>query len=395
MTVKKVKNIGRLLNMPSDPRSFGDADPSKLALNKCYVGVEVEVEGATKLPEFEEDTGTQFWKTHEDGSLRNKGIEFVFVEPLRGADIVTAIEGLCSEAKRLKYVTSDRTGIHVHIDIRNLTPDQLHAMCLVYAIFEKALFHYIAPDRYVSNFCVPWGEAGGSLMELGQLLHSSSDNGKVHAFQAQHKYSALNIESANRLGTVEFRHMHTTFDAEAILTWVNICLSIKKFALRYNGGPRDFIMMFSNGPERLCETVFERYAPLLLRTPDFKREAYKGMRLSLDMMVDFRQAYEEYVRMKGAGLGVGDKYQGKEGWQLDTTSQRRMEGMLKSIIPKRKPKTGEEAAADLVANAMVERDMVQPRPAGLRWQVNPTPRPVRRPVARPMDPDAPPEPEEF
>lgn len=289
---KKPKIMAQILGVAQDARTFNDAPEEELVLNKAYIGLEIELENVQKDFGYDKP-GCSLWTTHEDHSLRNNGLEFVFAQPLCGIDIITAVRAFCEEARRCKFEASPRTGIHVHVDIRDMTPNQLHTMLLAYAAFEKPLFNYIAPDRYTSNFCMPWLEASNHLTEVGQLIYGSDSNIR-HVFERQHKYSALNLEAMMRLGTVEFRHMHTTLDPEAILTWINICLSLKKFAMRYDQDPQMFLQTFSMGPERLCDLVFGKYSRLLTGYLGFRVEAYEGMRLSLTMVIPYTEIYENY-----------------------------------------------------------------------------------------------------
>ena len=46
------------------------------------------------------------------------------------------------------------------------------------------------------------------------------------------KYTALNLLPIHDRGTIEFRHMAGTKDIEHLMTWINLILSLKKFALR-------------------------------------------------------------------------------------------------------------------------------------------------------------------
>ena len=108
------------------------ADPSLLD-SDTLLGVEVEVEGCKKgLPTSNSSTG--YWLSKEDHSLREGGREFVFAEPLFGADAVAAINYLCDEAIAQKWVISERTGIHVHMDMRNMEVEKFQNFCILYAL---------------------------------------------------------------------------------------------------------------------------------------------------------------------------------------------------------------------------------------------------------------------
>lgn len=356
---KKPQVMARILGVAQDARTFNDAPEDELVLNKAYVGVEIEVENCKKEIDFSRP-GSQLWTRKEDHSLRNYGMEYVFSNPLCGYDIIVAIRDFCEEAQRLKYTDSPRTGIHVHVDIRDMSPNQLHTMLLAYAAFEKPLFNYIAPDRYTSNFCMPWLEASNHLTDLGALIFGNSDSNIRRVFERQHKYSALNLESMMRFGTVEFRHMHTTLEPNQILAWINVCLSLKKFAMRYDQDPQNFLQTFSMGPERLCDLVFGRYSRLLTGYPGFRHDAYLGMRLSLTMVIPYGEIYDNYFNAPSTGLSEypkqpfpGRKYTNPGNMWEDLTSGDKKPGVKKAVPRIR-------TASDVLAEraAMVEVDRI-------------------------------------
>src|SRR3972149_6708240 len=99
--------------------------------NTTLCGIEVEAEGidiprnSKKLPQFYKDL--TFWSVKEDGSLRNGGKEFIFKQPLGGTDIVRALEQLEKKIKEhdINPDMTHRTSLHLHIDVRNMTIEEL------------------------------------------------------------------------------------------------------------------------------------------------------------------------------------------------------------------------------------------------------------------------------
>lgn len=96
------------------------------------VGIEIEVENITQqvIP-------LAYWDAKSDGSLRNNGIELVSV-PLQIKQVQLALEHVFDVLNQNnKPDFSNRTSIHIHVNCRDLTQDQLYNFILLYAIFEN------------------------------------------------------------------------------------------------------------------------------------------------------------------------------------------------------------------------------------------------------------------
>jgi hypothetical protein len=191
----------------------------RLAEKNTYLGIEVETENVT----YWDDHYSPYWRMVEDGSLRNNGREFVTV-PIKAYRVENALTTLFKNQLNKDIDFSERTSIHVHMNVRTLTLAQLQAMILLYLVFEKALFRYVNPERYTNIFCVPLNETTFA-QKLKDLFHQNTLN------LSWSKYTALNLCPIFEKGTIEFRHLHGTKDVEEIVNWINLLLCLKKMAL--------------------------------------------------------------------------------------------------------------------------------------------------------------------
>lgn len=182
------------------------------------VGVEVEIEGYNRAVPMDG------WNITEDNSLRNGGAEFISKLGYRAHHIWPKIHLLCEKAVANKWSVSDRTSIHVHLGMNHLTMNDVHAVLLAYIPLEEALFEYAGALRYSNIFCVPAVECSGGL---------SYECKDIYGYiREADKYSALNFKTIRDLGTVEFRHMQTCFDAEYIYRWIMMLCLIRDYARR-------------------------------------------------------------------------------------------------------------------------------------------------------------------
>lgn len=201
----------------------------------AFLGIEVEVEGVKVSKELL-NLVTPIWGVTPDGSLRNNGVEFVSV-PIRAKYAHKSLELLrVALAKHSKYEFSERTSIHIHMNVRRLTLEQLFVLLITYLVVEKSLFQFVercGVNRENNIFCVPITESKYHLN-----LDKTFKDWEVKAFEAfienlmqgWKKYTALNLLPLSDKGTIEFRHMGGTIDVDLLMTWINLILSLKKFS---------------------------------------------------------------------------------------------------------------------------------------------------------------------
>src|SRR3990167_10439677 len=189
---------------------------------KLLVGVEVEVENVLSI-----DPGLLlcFWDMTEDGSLRNNGREFrtwacplLYMEPA----LRQLFYGLNSDID-----FSKRCSIHVHIDVRQLTLEQLVGMMLTYTAVENLLFRFASLERRRNIFCVP-------VTETRLLTSTWSDpiNMLMGINQVWQKYSALNMLPIQKFGTIEFRQMPGTANVKQLLIWIDLLSRLRVYAYK-------------------------------------------------------------------------------------------------------------------------------------------------------------------
>jgi hypothetical protein len=182
---------------------------TKLKTNE-KIGIEVELEKVRT-----KSSRVPYWTQTNDGSLKIKGREFticVYSNKARQAiDIL----------KDFLYTkdTSIRTSIHIHLNVDDLTHEQVALFAYYYFIFETPLIKY-SGGRFQNFFCVP----------INQWWRGSPNT----IFQWK-KYSSINIyptthESKNHhLHTIEFRSMRGNINPDYIQNWVDLIVNLKHF----------------------------------------------------------------------------------------------------------------------------------------------------------------------
>lgn len=196
--------------------------PFDWASTQGMVGIEIEVENIKKGVHLE-----AYWDVKSDGSLRNHGMEFVSV-PLQIKQVQLALDHVYTQMNANNAPDfSNRTSVHIHVNCRDLTQDQIFNFVLLYAIFEKHFYQVAGTRRMNSIFCVPLFRTN-QMETINDVIYRMNPNWQ--------KYCGLNLLPlfANNVtqgyGTIEFRHLYGTSSQQEILEWINDILCLRKFA---------------------------------------------------------------------------------------------------------------------------------------------------------------------
>ncbi len=265
----------------------GQLPDKSLVLPEDFVGVEFEFENVTH-PINKNLDWAGLIEEKEDGSLRNHGREFVFTTPLFGKDVTDVIRGMCAEATAKKYAVSLRTGLHIHIDARDISYDQLHWWIVLNALLEPALYTWVGDGRDENVFCLPWHSTQGIIPILRKIYSAKGERLGVAASELrQRKYSGFNLDTLSRFGSIEYRQLKNTMDADRIIQWLNILLRFKKLSgeLAQQGTPiAEFLSSAYVTQESHWEVLLlDQYKDLYY--PDFIKDIKKkGIPTALDII---------------------------------------------------------------------------------------------------------------
>lgn len=232
-------SLSRILNKPKGKAVYCP-DP-RWVLPEQLIGFEAEYEGVKNnvLPNH---TFANHFTYHFEQSIAGggTGAEYVFTQPLFGTDAYNAITWLVEYAKEQDWKCTKRTGIHIHLDVRDLEVPQLIGLCMLYAALEPILYKWIGTHRETSHFCVPLYKADNALLSFCKIINSALRDIKngtnsalaICAALEEQRYSGLNPHSLAKFGSLEFRHLETTHDLNRIISWINMIMSLKSAAYR-------------------------------------------------------------------------------------------------------------------------------------------------------------------
>ena len=217
------------------------------------VGIEVELEGiavttATRHP-------FKRWAVVEDGSLKG-GCELVS-DPVWGSAIDDALEELRDFLLIHHPYISDRCSIHVHINILDLSTEELASFLSLCVVYEKSLCN-MYPERSGNTFCIPVYKSRVLQRAFGRLRRDLDRGAISSRGYVGWKYSGININSIYTKGTIEFRQSSGISTVGKLSTWINILLQLKVAAMLGSDihSPRDvFQEQLENIPVDMGDVV--------------------------------------------------------------------------------------------------------------------------------------------
>jgi hypothetical protein len=255
-----------------------DLHPSVVGCNG--VGIEVELEGIGNL----NPPTPSGWRLVPDGSLRNGGVEYVFDGPTGGAEFYNrmmrfgeSVEGLSSPP-----LCSERTSVHVHIDVRHLEYPQVWNMMVLYTIVEPYLFTLCGDSREHNIYSLSYEKGQGQISSLARMrtLQQLLRLGVEH----RPKYSAMNINALLDFGSLEFRGMEGTYDVPRIINWTNHLLSLYEYAKQYRGSVEDLPALMSRlQPRGFLREIFGDLTSDVIEA-DVRERVYRGAWVAEDVL---------------------------------------------------------------------------------------------------------------
>lgn len=220
-------------------------------LTKGDVGIELEYEGAN-LPQ----TGfEQYWVKTADGSLRGESAEFVLRRPVFLNEVDEALKVLSEAFKenRTKVFKAFRAGTHIHLNMQEFNMVQVINFLTLYFMYENTLLRFCSPERTGNHFCLRAKDAEA----LITMLFDSVEKGDLAGFFSDHyRYSAVNLTSLSKFGSLEFRSLESTTDWKKLKTWILLHFKLREKALEFKNPSQILLGASAEGFETFTKKVF-------------------------------------------------------------------------------------------------------------------------------------------
>lgn len=252
---------------------------------KGDIGLELEFEGE-KLPKSNSELGP-WWQYHEDHSLRgHDNAEYVLRKPIAFDDVPPALEHLWQvfEEYNSSFDESNRTSVHVHLNVLDFHMNRLASFIALYVIVEEILTEWCGDHRVGNLFCLRVKDAPAIMKRMKEYIQFDGRN----EISDNLHYAAMNLNAVQKFGSLEFRTLRGVDNPETVQQWVNILRRLYELSSEYKD-PREIIWSFSgNGPVSFFELVLGEHAETLVKDTGWtleqvKTSTYEGVRHAQDL----------------------------------------------------------------------------------------------------------------
>jgi hypothetical protein len=246
-------------------------------VNEGDVGIEIEVEGQNLPPGF------GVWRRERDGSLRGEdSAEYVLIHPIPINEVNKQLTALRKAFDKYEstYANSPRAGVHVHINVQDLTFKQVMTMVCAYIILEELFIAFCDKSRDGNLFCLPSYNAEYLLWMIQEACHTDRiDNLNTDNV----RYASINLKSLFKYGSIEFRALESTENFDKIELWTKMLYQLKESAKTFHD-PQDLIMAFSmNDYVPTFQRIMGEHARHLAIKPNLPKVIRKGILRAQDI----------------------------------------------------------------------------------------------------------------
>lgn len=206
------------------------------ALNKAGINCQIE--------SLNHDTRPH-WKIVPDGSLIHRyidsnGLEYAEAGFEVVSPVLSGVKGLLEVEKVVNTLVArgakvnNTCGLHVHVDARDMTAEQIFVAVKRYRIHEALLDTFVKVERRNSSFAQGMASVERFIEEIRNDRPITRVSARTLCDYVERcgRYRKLNLCSYLRHGTLEFRQHHGSLDADEIVNWIMLCVTFIDDSMR-------------------------------------------------------------------------------------------------------------------------------------------------------------------
>ncbi len=303
-------------------RPLPEVTHSSLFKTTDHIGLEIEVQGG----ESRDIHRLSHWNVVPEGSVR--GFELVLNQPKAGEDLLHAIieaeEGMNQYmeqgSRSFEQVFPEMTSVHCHINILDMTVDQLISFLTLSIMFESILYNYVESHRNKNHFCLATLDAQDIITRIKDFVREYRRTGDSNVrrvlsglfTQSRTKYAGINLSSIAQYGSLEFRMHQGTHQSNDLIRWVNIIQTIKAYAMGEDRTPSNILETKQEiGITTLFQQVLGDYS-MHLETDGLEQEILDGIRQAQDFVAAYNEPprFNPIVAIPDGDSSLYDNYHG-------------------------------------------------------------------------------------
>lgn len=182
--------------------------------------------------------------------------------------------------------TDSTCGVHVHVDARGATYDDLCRLARLWVKIEGTLWNAVAPsrrrNREIARYCAPWGDAfdragvfSAVTPEAKQTALEAAMNAPATNGVGGGRYRSLNFVPFAGRGTVEIRMHHGSVNVTKLVNWAASMAQIVNWAFTHTDAD---VTDLRGTPAEILDLVLTD--PMLKAWMRARREHFAALRSS-------------------------------------------------------------------------------------------------------------------
>lgn len=264
--------VGTIIGNTDQPQGTAKG---KVLDSMTGIGIELEVEGCTNYDEL-----PSTFKPVTDGSLRNNGIEFILRQPLAGLKLENAIKNLDTFLKETSYTLSERCSTHIHVDVRDMTKEQLINMLCLSIMLEPLMFRVFGNNRTANTFCMATDMGTTNYDNIINLIACKNTDIR----QRYSKYAGIGLYRLPDQGSVEYRMFSPITEYGDYIRVIKLLHAIKDEAMLMTS-PNAII---TKKLQYTANDLISLYFPELTHLEEYDALLERGVRTLNDMLLTAR-----------------------------------------------------------------------------------------------------------
>jgi hypothetical protein len=167
--------------------------------------------------------------------------------------------GILSGRTRSALDESNRTSVHVHLNVQEFHLNRLTSLMALYYTVENVITEWCGEHRVGNLFCLRGSDAPAIINTLRRFIKTNMQ----WQIREHHHYAALNANALHKFGSLEFRTLRGVTDPRIIKDWIGILRRLYDMSAEFPD-PRIICQNFSaEGPLASSRSMMGEHSKII------------------------------------------------------------------------------------------------------------------------------------